>query len=179
MNKKIESFKDANIVLTNDIKGFDLQEFNFTVIVVDRKSVVYGNVNHPLKVLRDLEKSDLDLKGKIIITFEGFDDDPRDLFEVPEVRRWVSRLVKRKPHLFYFLSADTYTMLFILACLFEYEVVPSEEQVKMIKINSEPRQLATILNAVATFMLQRNESKEDIAKMVQKILSQLTTLFDE
>ncbi|MGG4553030.1 hypothetical protein [Paenibacillus humicus] len=104
MNKKIKSIKDADVVITNDASSHDLQEFSFMVIAVDRKSVVHMNVNHPLKVLRELEESESDFKGKVTIMFNGFDDDHRELFKIPEIRRWVSRLVKQKPHVFYFGS---------------------------------------------------------------------------
>lgn len=174
MNKKIEFIKDADVVITNDASSLDLQEFGFMVIAVDRKSVVHGNVNHPLKVIRELEESESDFKGKVTIMFDGFDDDHRGLFEIPEVRRWVSRLVKRKPHVFYFLNEDTYTRQLFLACLFEGAVITYEGDQKGIELYPEPEKLLIILDAVNNLMTLKKERDEQIDNMVRSILKFFT-----
>jgi len=41
-------------------------------------------------------------QGKVEIVFHGYDDDPRELFEIPEVRNYVPALVDALPELFFF-----------------------------------------------------------------------------
>lgn len=45
-------------------------------------------------------------QGKIDITFSGYDDDARELFEIPEVRKYVSLLDLSVPNLLFFATTD-------------------------------------------------------------------------
>jgi hypothetical protein len=44
--------------------------------------------------------------GNVALVFTGYDDDLRELWEVPEVRRWFAGFVAEVPHLLMFLSPE-------------------------------------------------------------------------
>jgi hypothetical protein len=58
-------------------------------------------------------------QGKIEILFWGYDDDPRELFEIDEVRQYVALLDAVLPELFFFARADddAMTLRLFLDCL--------------------------------------------------------------
>lgn len=52
--------------------------------------------------------------GRLTITISGYFSDPRELYEVPEVRKFVKRLVEEIPELFFYLSMSHKWLLFSL-----------------------------------------------------------------
>lgn len=57
-------------------------------------------------------------QGKVEIMFSGYDDDPRELFEIPEVRDYVAKLDRALPDLFFFVRSQqpTYTLMTFALC---------------------------------------------------------------
>jgi hypothetical protein len=67
-----------------------------------------------------VEKKGSGASQNTIIMFSGYDDDPRAIFEIEEIRKWVSRFYTTKPHLFYYLAAtDAKYIRSILLCIAE------------------------------------------------------------
>jgi hypothetical protein len=61
----------------------------------------------------------LHCQGKISFSFNGYDDDPRECFEVEEMRRFVALLDEAVPELFFFAQAEepAHTLKLFLFCL--------------------------------------------------------------
>ena len=89
-------------------------------VVVDRTDVESGDVSPAVNrlsgVLGDRETVER-FRGRVYVTFAGYSNDPRELYEIPEVRRFCARLDERFPYWFYFLSADGDTLRVIASCL--------------------------------------------------------------
>lgn len=45
-------------------------------------------------------------RGRVTITFDGYEDDPRNVYKIPEVRRYVLALDKAFPYWFYFINLN-------------------------------------------------------------------------
>lgn len=45
-------------------------------------------------------------RGRVSLMFEGYDDDPRDVYDIPEIRRYAKLLDEEFPYWFYFVSLD-------------------------------------------------------------------------
>ena len=65
------------------------------------------------------EELALHCQGKIHISFSGYDDDPRELFEIEEVRQYVGLLDEALPELFFFARSEEpgNTIMFFIFCL--------------------------------------------------------------
>ena len=57
------------------------------------------------------------LRGRVAVVFHGYSDDSRELYEIPEVRRFCAELDGAFPYWFYFLSAEGVTLGVIACCL--------------------------------------------------------------
>lgn len=88
-----------------------------TVLNVSREDVEKGRLESYLREFKKYEKKRL--RGKIIIIFNGYEQDRREVYQVREITNWVDRLLKNVPHLFYFLSRDNYAMRIAFFCLSE------------------------------------------------------------
>lgn len=56
-------------------------------------------------------------QGRVDLAFHGYSNDPRELYEIPKVRRFCTKLDDAFPYWFYFLSTDGVTLLVIACCL--------------------------------------------------------------
>ena len=63
------------------------------------------------------------MQGKVAVLFEGYDDDPREVYEIPEVRRFCATLDRRFPYWFYFLTTVTDNLKVMTFCLVRVKVI--------------------------------------------------------
>lgn len=70
-------------------------------VVTFADEVSQGFVGGWLALLRGLKEEGLlsDVAGRLILETEGYDDDPRELFQIPEAHRWLVLLANRVPWL--------------------------------------------------------------------------------
>ena len=56
-------------------------------------------------------------RGRVDLSFHGYSEDPRELYEIPEVRRFCKKLDEAFPYWFYFLSTDRVILRVVACCL--------------------------------------------------------------
>ena len=105
------------------------------ILMFSRRQVVTGDLAEPLQFLRRLaadRHAALEFSGRISLVVDGYNDDPRELFEIPEVRTYIKRLDEAWPHWFFFLSQADESIKVLESCLCEtIEVVPGVTSVDM------------------------------------------------
>lgn len=93
---------------------------DFLSVGVDRKDVEQRDLEailHTLKQLLQDRWTVQNFRGRLDLGFFGYDDDPRELYEIEEVRRFVLELDKTFPFWLYFLNLYNGTLALILLCL--------------------------------------------------------------
>jgi hypothetical protein len=87
------------------------------VLMSSRAEVEAGDVVHASAMLQKLLKPEnaKRLKGRLVFRIRGYDDDPRELFEVPEVRTWMEELDCEFPYWFYFMDLGPHSTLGFVA----------------------------------------------------------------
>jgi hypothetical protein len=105
------------------------------ILMFSRRQVETCDVDEPLELLRSLtadRQTAIDSCGRISLVVDGYNDDPRELFEVPEVRAYIKRLDQEWRHWFFFLSQADESIKLLESCLCEtIEVVPGVTSVDM------------------------------------------------
>ena len=98
------------------------------ILMFSRRQVEACDVDEPLELLRSLSADRgvaIEFCGRISLVVDGHNDDPRELFEVPEVRAYLKRLDQAWPYWFFFLSQADESIKLLESCLCEtIEVVP-------------------------------------------------------
>ncbi|MGA8437147.1 MAG: hypothetical protein WB762_20110 [Candidatus Sulfotelmatobacter sp.] len=115
--------------MTNDGSA-NLMDYDLLTVVISREQIEAGGINHPLGVLRQLLRRQAVIKfcEQVEICVTGFDDDPRELYEMAEVRNFVSKLDAEFPYWLYFLTKRGTGLSFILSCLCPPFLTPEEER---------------------------------------------------
>jgi hypothetical protein len=108
-------------IARGNVYGHDpFAEVDFLYVVASKEQVESGNPNQPLTSLRRLlahPKTAAKFCNNVDIAFHGYDLDPRELWEIPEVRRFVSKLDAEFPYWLYFLSKKHSGLQCVAFCL--------------------------------------------------------------
>ncbi len=94
---------------------------DFSAVVVDKYHLDHADVSEVEELLGSIA-TQIRERGSFkpcILTFLGFDGDPREVCQIPEIRRWCSAAWKKSPALVPFIEQDVSgtCMMFILALL--------------------------------------------------------------
>jgi hypothetical protein len=85
-----------------------------TVILISRESVEANDTSRVVDILGLLrEKWLVARRNTVRIVVNGYDDDPRDLFDIDEVRSYFQKLFIQVPGLFYWIEIDSYMFSFL------------------------------------------------------------------
>lgn len=96
---------------------------DFLAVVVDRQDVERLHVQTTLNVLRRLleDRQTVErFRGRLDIGFAGYDEDPREIHEIEEVRTFLRDLDRKFPFWFYFVNLHSDTLVVIFLCLCRY-----------------------------------------------------------
>ena len=97
------------------------RQFPRILVVISRRDVENAEIQPTQKVLERLKSSlscdPLSYCGAVDLSVDGYTDDERELYEIPEVCEYLDRLSVAFPYLFYFLSTDTQGLKMITACV--------------------------------------------------------------
>lgn len=110
LNFTLELFKKSGVPFKLSEDERTERELKVTRIVVTKDHVQKGHVQTYLKVIESLEKKKQKGRSSLMLLFDGYEKDPRKMYDIPEIKSWVQKLLKNKPHLFYFLvnATDNY-----------------------------------------------------------------------
>ena len=89
-------------------------------VVVDRTEVVALDVSRTARVLSGVlaNRNTIERhRARVDLAFHGYSNDPRELYDIPEVRRFCAKLDDAFPYSFYFLSTEGVTLGLIACCL--------------------------------------------------------------
>jgi hypothetical protein len=104
-----------------------LGDTDLLIITGSREEVESGDTTSVLGALRRLLERDmaLQLRQRVFFGVLGYDDDPRELFEIPEVRAWIAAVDAEWPYWFFFLYPGPRTTLPLIAfSVCPFEAVP-------------------------------------------------------
>lgn len=82
------------------------------------------------KLLTQLKKLGKEARSSLFIMFGGYDSVPEEVHEIPEIRRWAAKFVKRNPEVFYFLSREMQGDQILLTTLCDFTSIHVGEATK-------------------------------------------------
>ena len=89
-------------------------------VAVSRDDVESNDISSTLGTLSSLLVDDATVRKfqeRVNISFDGFDHDPREVYEIPEIRRFCAELDKSFPYWLYFLSTEDSSLKMMAFCL--------------------------------------------------------------
>jgi hypothetical protein len=123
----------------------NLLDLKNTAVVyqISKEYVLSQNIKPIEKLILSMLKYKDQVRGNLILQFDGYDSVPDEIYEIPEIRSYVSKVVQRFPYIFYYLSQLDNLHAQWLACLGDVEVVyigelcKSPEEYRRINITAD------------------------------------------
>lgn len=141
-------------------------------LMFSRRQVETSDIDEPLQFLRGLTanpRAALEYCGRISLIVDGYNDDPREIFEVPEVRAFIKNIDQLWPYWFFFLSQADDSIKMLESCLCDtIEVIPG---VASIDLEQMERSLARHFGAMNRFCEALNVPEEKIEEISEGIIS--------
>ena len=141
-------------------------------LMVSRRQVETCDVDEPLQLLCAMtanRHTALEYCGRISLVIDGYNHDPRELFEVPEVRAFFKRLDQQWPYWFFFLSQADESIKLLESCLCEtIEVIPG---VASIDLDQMERVLARHFGAMDRLREELKLPEETCAEIAEGVIS--------
>ena len=141
-------------------------------LMFSRRQVDTCDFAEPLEFLRGLTadpRAALDYCGRISLVVDGYNDDPREIFEVPEVRTFIKGLDRQWPYWFFFLSQADDSIKLLESCLCDtIEVMPG---VASIYLKQMERALVRHFAAMNRLCEALNVPEEKIEEISEGIIS--------
>jgi hypothetical protein len=141
-------------------------------LMFSRRQVEACDIAEPLEFLSSLTADPLlahDYCGRISLVVDGYNDDPREIFEVAEVRAFVKALDQQWPYWFFFLSQADDSIKLLESCLCDaIEVIPG---VVSIDVEQMERSLVRHFAAMDRFCEAINLSAEKIEEISEGVIS--------
>ena len=98
-------------------------------VVCDSAAIAAGDIAEVLSSLKSLSgdrSSAMSAEGAVTLVFNGYDDDPRELESIPEVRKWFAKLFEGWPYWSFFANRIDQTVPLVLTLLLTGETVAGE-----------------------------------------------------
>lgn len=94
---------------------------NFVFYHVSRDEVENKKIKGFRKIVKSLDEELGGGFGKLIVTFSGYDEDAREIWEIPEIRKFVTRMFKECPHLLFLTNFEMNAHEILLPCYADIE----------------------------------------------------------
>ncbi|MEI7867191.1 MAG: DUF4365 domain-containing protein [Candidatus Methylumidiphilus sp.] len=123
------------------------------LFIIDRKDVGALRVDEPRQFfdrIRSTRELASHCQGKVELSFHGYDDDSRELYEIDEVRRYVPILVSALPELFFFVYTGEYShsLKTLAMCLSEVKILSkTSKNYGQIHVNFSTDKIAEFLES--------------------------------
>ena len=131
-----------------------IKESGLSILFIDRDFIESGDVS-PFEELRNrLTQNDEIVKkarGKITFLLEGYNDDPREIYEIPEVRIWTHKILPIFKYWAYFMNMDEplnrYAGIrFLHFCYVDFEIKKRDQQAEKVHIEFNIAQTGELAN---------------------------------
>lgn len=98
------------------VKASDIILYAVSKLEIENKDL--QRLSNSLEILKQAGK---DAKGKLFLSFDGYDNDEREVYMIPEIRSFVKTIWEKYKYLFYFLTAFDNNRSIIFACINDFK----------------------------------------------------------
>ena len=91
--------------------------FDLMILEIRKENLIKKDLKPLTEFLSTLEENSKIFFKKGHITFGGYDDDVREIYEIPEIRDWCLKAIKKYPYLFYFIEDKLEGQKNIIICI--------------------------------------------------------------
>lgn len=96
----------------------DIRDDGMLMFFLSRNEVDVCATYRMEQQIGELKKLGADAKNIMAICFMGYDNDPREVYDIPAVQKYLRKLLENVPELFYFIDIPSYTFAILVNAIF-------------------------------------------------------------
>lgn len=158
-----------NVVAAGGVENTEIGAEDVIVLGIPREAVERGHIERYLREFERVGKRKF--MRRILVSFDGYDYDPREVYEVPEIRKWMARLLTNVPHLFYFMSAENGNLRTVYSCV--APIVSSAAGSVDIDVARAKVQIEKLLRSAVSFARKNGASAAEQFSLAETIVGEL------
>ena len=153
----------------------------FIDIVITREDIETQDTSRVLSILERFRSSKKVAKEnleKVSVSVYGYEEDSRELFEIPEIRAWFSKICEEFPYWFYFLYKGLGSLKLVVFSIVPYTVLSRDTEQSMLRVDIDMTELGPLLyrnylglNEMCYFAGLGDKEIYKISKEVSEILT--------
>lgn len=157
-------------IIDNQITQDDIKKYDFIHHAITKDEVENMNFIRIKETLRTFEEAGKQGKNKLMITFSGYLDSSKEVYEINDVRKYVANLLNEFPHIFYFLTDADFTSTIFLLCL--CDIKDGEKINGFFYVTNSEIELSIkgkIIEGIINYGAQIGENEEDLLEIIINI----------
>ena len=108
-----------NLFFRLDIPSAEEIANGTVVFPISRQEIETKNFNRINQLIMTLNSVGINARGNILLSVSGYDDDAREIYQIPEIREYYQKILSLCPHMLYFLTNDCQNAACFLYCIFD------------------------------------------------------------
>ena len=138
IENRIELVSDLALLYRHKEGSCGILDGKYGVLSVSHEEIISGDISPLTRGLNNFLRSREEVvsgRGRLALSICGYDSDPRDVWEINEVREYLRKLDSAFPYWFYFAHPRFSTLKVLLASLCSFEivarrVVPNDDEIR-------------------------------------------------
>lgn len=84
---------------------------------VKRSEVMHSNHKSVVEIYKIFDRHPKEYRQHTSLSFSGYDNDYREIYEIPEIRKWMQKFVRLVPHFMYYIDPKLDLLQPLIACI--------------------------------------------------------------
>ena len=105
-------------VIQGYVTAEDIRDDGMLMFFLSRNEVEVCATYRMEQQIAELRKLGTDAKNIMAICFMGYDNDPREVYDIPAVQEYLGKLLKNVQELFYYIDIPSYTFAILINSIF-------------------------------------------------------------
>jgi hypothetical protein len=159
-------FQELNTMISqfsSNLKMEQVIEGDLIFLSIDQSEVRnmdFRRIDQAMTVLID---AGIQSRGKLMLTFQGYENTTKEIYEIEEIRQYVKELFANQPSLFYFLTEVEANDQIILNCLLDLQIsglTPFSTQIQVDRQSSK-KVLLEVVGGIIQFSRYVEDYSDD------------------
>ena len=128
-----------NIEISSNVNEISIENIELLVHSISKEEIKTQNIKRINKCIEKLRETISKSYSKLMIVFDGYNNDSREVYEIEEIRKYVSKLFNENEDLFYFLTNIGQNNKILLICMSDFHKIKNRDSITVdteYKINS-------------------------------------------
>jgi hypothetical protein len=176
------NFREKLSELDADGLAANTQKYDMVILDIDRHYEVepcdISSSLERLLALIDTQETTMLYHQSLIFQVSGYSEDPRELYEIPEVRRFFKLLADQFPHWFWFLKRDYGQIVLLIDMLCKVQITRTRDIVctEVVDDNELEQVIDDLLNRGNSLFNAYQISEELRRESYQSAMAEIFTL---